>query len=180
VTRRLRQATLPLAMLGICMPLCAFETVPSDEELERSHALIGTVVIDNENIFNLADARENNWLFRLANRLHIKTRPNVIRTQLLFKPGDPYSRRLLDESERILRSTAYLYDTSIRPVGFHDGRVDLVVTTWDVWTLNLGFNFSRSGGTNSTGVQIEELNVLGTGIALHARRTSDVDRVINL
>src|SRR6266581_3512877 len=171
---------LILAMLSVCMPLCAVEAVPSNEELERSHALIGKVVIDNENIFDLTDPRENNWLFRLANRVHIKTRPNVIRTQLLFKPGDPYSRRVLDESERILRSARYLYDASIRAESFHDGRVDVVVRTWDVWTLNLGFNFSRSGGANSTGAQIEELNVLGTGIALHARRTSDVDRVINL
>jgi outer membrane protein assembly factor BamA len=176
----LRQAALTLVMLSVCVPLRALEAVPSDEELERSHALIGNVVIDNENIFNLSDPRENNWLFRLANRVHIRTRSRVIRTQLLFKPGDPYSRRLMDESERILRSTAYLYDASIRPVSFHDGRVDVVVRTWDVWTLSLGFNFSRSGGANSTGVQIQELNVLGSGIALHARRTSDVDRVINL
>ncbi len=176
----LRQAALTLVVLGVCMPLGAFEALPSDEELERSHAVIGNVVIDNENIFNLTDPRENNWLFRLANRVHSRTRPNVIRTQLLFKTGDPYSRRLLDESERILRSTAYLYDASIQAANFHDGRVDIVVRTWDVWTLNLGFNFSRSGGANSTGIQIEELNVLGSGIALHARRTSDVDRVINL
>jgi outer membrane protein assembly factor BamA len=176
----LQQVALILAMSSVCMPLCAVEAVPSNEELERSHALIGKVVIDNENIFDLTDPRENNWLFRLANRVHIKTRPNVIRTHLLFKPGDPYSRRLLDESERSLRSATYLYDASIRAVSFHDGRVDVVVRTWDVWTLNLGFNFSRSGGANSTGAQIEELNVLGTGIALHARRTSDVDRVINL
>jgi hypothetical protein len=91
----LQQAALILAMLSVCMSLCAVEAVPSNEELERSHALIAKVVIDNENIFDLTDPRENNWLFRLANRVHIKTRPNVIRTQLLFKPGDPYSRRLL-------------------------------------------------------------------------------------
>ena len=59
----LRQAALILAMLSVCMPLCAVEAVPSNEELERSHALIGKVVIDNENIFDLTDPRENNWLF---------------------------------------------------------------------------------------------------------------------
>jgi outer membrane protein assembly factor BamA len=177
---RVGPVALTLMIWGVCMPLLAIEAVPSDEELERSHAVIGKVVIDNGNIFNLADPRENNWLFRLANRVHIKTRPGVIRTQLLFKPGDPYSRRLLDESERILRSERYLYDASIRPVSFRDGHVDVLVRTWDVWTLNLGFNFSRSGGANSTGIQIEELNVLGTGIVLNTRRTSDVDRVINL
>jgi hypothetical protein len=52
----------------------AVEAVPSNEELERCHALIGKVVIDNENIFDLTDPRENNWLFRLANRVHIRYR----------------------------------------------------------------------------------------------------------
>ena len=175
-----RLAALTLVFFGACMPTFAADQVPSDEELERSHAVIGKVIINNQNIFNLADPRENNWLFRLANRLHIRTRPSVIRSQLLFKPGDRYQRRLLDESERILRSVSYLYDAAIRPVSYHDGRVDVKVSTWDVWTLNLSFNFSRSGGTNSTGLQVEELNFLGTGIALHVHRTSDVDRVSNL
>lgn len=154
--------------------------VPSDAELERSQAVIGNVLIDNQNIFDLANPHENNWLFRLANRLHYRTRPSVIRSQLLFHPGDRYSRRLLDESERILRAEDYFYDAVITPVAYHNGRVDVRVRTWDVWTLNPGFNFSRSGGTNSTGLQLEELNALGTGIAVHAKRTSDVDRVINL
>jgi hemolysin activation/secretion protein len=156
------------------------EPLPSDAELERVHARIGTVTIDNENIFNLADPHENNWLFRLANRLHIRTRPGVIRSQLLFRSGDPYSRRLLEESERILRSTPYLYDAAIHPIGYHDGRVDVVVSTRDVWTLDPGFNFSRSGGSNSTGGQLEELNLLGTGVAVRAERSTDVDRAISM
>jgi outer membrane protein assembly factor BamA len=172
-----------LVLLGVLAPssfLRAAEEVPADAELESSHAIIGMVIIDNENIFNLDDPRENNWLFRIANTLHIKTRPKVIRSQLLFKSGDPYSRRLLDESERILRSVNYLYDAAIRPVSYHDGLVDVRVTTRDVWTLNPGFNFSRSGGTNTTGGQLEELNLLGTGVAVSFQRSTDVDRVINM
>ena len=86
-------------------------------------------------------------LFRLANTLHIKTRPRVIRRQLLFKSGDRYVRRVVDETERILRTNSYFYDAWIQPVRYHDGKVDLKVTTKDVWTLNPGFNYSRSGGT---------------------------------
>lgn len=178
-TRLLRCAALTL-LLVLGALARADEPVPSDAELERSHAVIGNVLIDNQNIFNLSDPRENNWLFRLANRFHYKTRPSVIRAQLLFRPGVRYSRRLLDESERILRAEDYFYDAVITPVSYHDGSVDVRVRTWDVWTLNPGFNFSRSGGTNSTGLQLEELNFLGTGAAARAKRTSDVDRVVNL
>ena len=125
--------------------------IPSDVALERDHAVIGQVLIDNQNIFNLDDPKDDKKVFRLADRLHIKTRASVVRSQLLFKPGDPYSARLVQESERMLRANSYFYDAWIRPVRYQDGKVDLKVTTRDVWTLNPGFNYSRSGGTNSTG-----------------------------
>lgn len=150
--------------------------IPSDQELEASGALVGDILIDNQNIFNLDDPKDNIGLFRLADRLHPRTRANVIRAQLLFKTGDRYSRHLLDETERILRANGYFYDAWIRAVKYENGKVDLRVTTRDVWTLNPGFNFSRSGGANSTGVQLEELNLAGSGTKVAASRTTNVDR----
>ena len=153
--------------------------IPSDSELEASGALIGRIDIDNQNIFDLNDPKDDNKLFRLANRLHARTRPNVIRRQLLFKPGQRFSHLLVEESERILRSDNYFYDAWIRVVAYHDGKVDLRVTTRDVWTLNPGFNFGRSGGTNSVGVQLEELNVAGTGTDAKIAHSQNVDRTSN-
>jgi hypothetical protein len=166
--------SLPPLPVGVPPP----ETpgLPADAELEASKAVVGEILVDNQNIFNLEDPKDNHWLFRLANRLHPKTRADVVRSQLLFRTGDRYSRRLIDESERILRANNYFYDAWIRPVKYHDGKVDLQVTTRDVWTLNPGFNYSRTGGTNSTGVQLEELNLAGTGTELQVSRTRDVDR----
>ena len=150
--------------------------LPSDATLEKEGAVIGEVLIDNQNIFNLDDPKDDNKIFRLADRLHIKTRATVVRRQLLFKPGDRYSHRLVEESERLLRSQSYFYDAWIRPVRYHDGVVDLKITTKDVWTLNPGFNFGRSGGTNSTGAQLEEENLLGTGAGLKYEYQSNIDR----
>src|SRR5947207_4988932 len=150
--------------------------IPSDAELEAAGAVVGEVLIDNQNIFNLEDPTDDLKLFRLANHLHSRTRKAIIRDQLLFRSGERYSRRLIDESERILRADSYFYDAWIRPVRYQDGKVDLRVTTRDVWTLNPGFNFGRSGGTNSTGVQLAELNLLGTGADLKLAHTRDIDR----
>ena len=150
--------------------------LPGDEELERTHAVIGRVYIDNENVFDLKNPAEDSRLFRLADRFHIRSRTNVIDNQLLFHAGDAYSRRLLDESARILRSARYLYDASVEPVSYHDGVVDVLVTTRDVWTLNPGISFGRKGGKSSTGAEIEELNFLGSGISLSASHKSGVDR----
>lgn len=150
--------------------------IPADDELEAAGARVGKILIDNQNIFDLRDPKDDTPLFRLANRLHPRTHQQVIRKQLLFRSGQPYSRRLLDESERILRADGYFYDAWIRPVSYHDGTVDVRITTRDVWTLNPGFNFGRSGGTNSTGVQLEEINFLGSGTTVKLSHTNSVDR----
>src|SRR5215468_6474820 len=150
--------------------------VPSPAELESAGAVIGKVLVDNQNIFNLDDPKDDNWLFRLGNDLHPKTHAEVIRHQLLFKPGDRYNRHVVDESERILRADGYFYDAWIREVRYEDNHVDLRVTTRDVWTLNPGFNFSRSGGTNSVGVQLQDSNFLGSGASLKVFHSVDVDR----
>ncbi len=150
--------------------------IPSEAELEASGAVIGEILFDNQNIFNLDDPKDDVKLFRLANHLHSRTRKGIVRDQLLFRSGERYSRRLIGESERILRADSYFYDAWIRPVRYHDGKVDLRVTTRDVWTLNPGFNFGRSGGTNSTGVQLEELNLLGTGVGVKVAHKTDIDR----
>jgi len=158
----------------------AAPAVPGGAELERLGAVIGEVFIHNENIFDLEDPEENKQLYRLANKLHIRTKPDVIRQQLLFKTGDSYSQRLIDESARILRSARYLYDASVEPVAFKDGRVDIAVTTRDVWTLNPGLSFTRTGGENTVGVELEELNLLGTGTDLELSHVSGVDRDSNM
>ncbi|HEV2442278.1 MAG TPA: hypothetical protein VGT07_07120 [Steroidobacteraceae bacterium] len=152
------------------------QAVPSDAELERSGAVIGSIDILNENIFDLANPKDDHWLFRLADRLHPVTRKRTISEQLLFHTGQRYSRHLLEESARILRANPYFYDASIDPVAYHDGKVDILVLTRDVWTLNPGFDYSRSGGTNQTGVQIEDVNIFGTGTDVKVQHTTSVDR----
>jgi hypothetical protein len=154
----------------------AEESLPSDAELEKSGAVFGEIHIDNQNIFDRGDPKDNKPLFRLANSLHVKTRQNVIRHQLLFREGQRYSRRLIEESARILRAERYFYDAVIVPVRYHDGKVDVLVTTRDVWTLNPSVSFGRSGGTNTTGVSLEEINLLGTGSAVAIGHQSAIDR----
>jgi hypothetical protein len=155
------------------------DRVPPDEELVSRGAAIGDILIRNENIFDIADPREDNWLFRLANRLHVRTRRSTIARQLLFRTGDPYDRRLLDESERILRANRYFYDARIRPVAFRDGRVDIEVLTRDVRTLRPGFSFQRKGGRNTTSLDFEETNFLGRGSQIRIAKTSAPERDTN-
>jgi len=152
------------------------ETVPKDEELEAAGAVIGDVVLEKRNIFDLSDPKEDKWLYRLANRLHVVTRDRVIRNQVLFEPGDAYSGRLLEETERIVRGNRFIYDARVEPIRYEDGVVDVRVTTQDVWSLTPDVSFSRSGGENRTALGIEETNLLGSGQLLRLKWIDNVDR----
>lgn len=150
--------------------------LPPDAQLQSAGARIGEVRIVSRNLFDASAHDDSTAFSRLANRLHIATRPATIDDQLLFRTGDLYQPGLLAESARILRDTRYLRDASIRPVAFHDGVVDVEVTTQDVWTFTPSVSFGRSGGANSSGFEVEDLNLFGTGTQLGVGFKSDVDR----
>lgn len=151
-------------------------SVPDEATLEANGAVIGEILIRAKDIFDTEIPEEDRAAFRFANRIHRKTREGVIRKQLLFESGDLYSRRVLEESERLLRGSPYLYEASIRPVRYQQNQVDVEVVTRDVWTLTFALGFSRSGGVNSTRFGLEDGNFLGLGKEVTVRRTSNVDR----
>ena len=174
-SRTVVAASFAIALLS-ALPAFPDEGAGAAPESAPGGAAVGEIRILRENIFDLEDPGEDNWLFRLANRLHVRTRPRVIEHQLLFRPGDPYDPRLLAESERILRSNGYFYDARVRPGEARDGRVDVEVRTRDVWTLQPGISFERKGGRNSTGIDLKEKNLLGLGSSLSMAGKSTPDR----
>ena len=177
-----------LALAAACMafqcPALAEQAEPrsaaacglSPEALESAGARIGSVSIHAENIFDLDDPAEDNALFRTMNRLHVRTRDGVIERQLLFETGDAFRVQQIDESERLLRSTTYLYDADIRIAACDAQSVDLEVHTRDVWTLKPGFTLSRSGGESRIGFDLQEDNFLGRGGSVRYVRRIDEER----
>ena len=181
----------------LAAPLCSFASnelqLPADRspvilaeaqqasfaELEVLGARIGKIHILNQEIFDLNDPEEDNFLFRLANTLHIQTRRSVVERELLFKSGDPLSARLIDESERLLRSNRYFYDVRLRLLAYRDGVADIEVMTRDAWTLDAGISLGRSGGSNSSTFAIKEYNLAGTGASVAIGHSSNTDRASN-
>lgn len=170
---------LTLALPGLAHAQDAAAVLPSFAELETAGARIGQIHVLNRGIFDTDDPNEDKLLFRWANALHIRTREGVIRDALLFKTGEPLSVVRIDETERLLRSTRYLYDVSLRPVAMHDGVVDIEVMTRDTWTLDPGLSLGRSGGVNSGGINLREYNLLGSAVAVSFGHSRDVDRSSN-
>jgi hemolysin activation/secretion protein len=151
------------------------EAAEKDETIQGG-LHIGIIFFDRMNIFDVADPEQNRRVYRWANRLHMVTREESLKNQLLIQSGDLFSVDRMEESERALRTRAGLYDAKIEVVAIHDGVADLAVHTRDVWTLSGGFQFGRSGGENHSGFELKDKNFLGLGKNLRLKRSSDVDR----
>ncbi len=139
-------------------------------------SVIGDISLSRYNVFNLEDQREDNWLYRLANRINSVTWETVVRSQLLIATGDPYNDAMLAESERLLRELNFLYDARVIPLRVCGDRVDVEVITRDIWTLNPTVGFSRSGGENKTTLGLTDSNLLGSGKELGVFYEDDPDR----
>ncbi|HVG44571.1 MAG TPA: POTRA domain-containing protein [Longimicrobium sp.] len=129
---------------------------------------IGSIFIDNNSVFRVGDPGLDprfTRAYRLANRLHSRTRESVIRRELLFAEGDCYRPDRLEDSERILRSTGYLADADVFSVRQPDGSYDVIVQTRDEWSTRLE---ATAGSGQGPGVELREDNLLGRGIRVAA------------
>jgi outer membrane protein assembly factor BamA len=121
------------------------------------------VKIGIENVFDPNVPGEHFWPYRLANRLHIRTRASVIREALLFHPGETVQEPLLEETERNLRALPFVKDAKITEVSVNQTDVDLIVKTQDAWTTQPQINFGSEGGKSHFSTGILEENLLGYG-----------------
>ncbi|WP_257308804.1 hypothetical protein [Geothrix fuzhouensis] len=139
------------------------QAIPTWEELEAKQARIATIDLRIGDVFDLSLPKENHWIGRAANFLHIETREQVVRRELLFHPGETVNARLIHETERNLRTFRFLKDAQIDPQVDEAGAVRAVVRTRDAWTLKGSAGFTQVGGQRNFGFSIHEANLLGYG-----------------
>jgi hypothetical protein len=153
-------------------------TPPQSAELERAGATIRAINVTVDNVFDPSDPEEDKKLYRWANKVHIRTRPSVIEAVLLFKIGDRYEARLLEESARTLRARGFLADARLTPRAYdpQTNTVEVDVRVRDSWSLAPDIKLSRSGGENEWALGMSDGNLFGTGKELTIRYSSDVDR----
>lgn len=139
---------------------------------------IGHISVQVDDVFDTRDPHEDGASYRLANALHLTTREQTIRQQLLFHEGDAFDTGILDETARLLRGRRYLYEASVQPANCNTdtGIVNVLVRVHDVWSLSPGVSFGRKGGRNSSTLEFEDQNFLGRGKRLSLGRTQTVDR----
>ena len=154
------------------------EAASLEAQLERAGATIREIIVTVDNVFDPENPKEDKPIYRWANNVHVRTHDSVIESALLFRDGDRYDRRVLDESARALRGRGYLADVSIGP-GSYDpvsNTVDVDVRVRDAWTLAPELKFSHRGGQSEWAVGIDDRNLFGTGKQVQIIEKSLFDR----
>lgn len=127
---------------------------------------IRSIKFNTLSVFDEKNPNENNWLYLSLNKLHINTRPKVVRAQLLFEEGERLNVKKIQESERILRKRPYLTNAYILPVTVCTEHVDIVVVTQDAWALEPQLSLSKESEGTKSGFAIADGNIFGTGNSL--------------
>ncbi|MCB2201458.1 hypothetical protein KQH51_01855 [bacterium] len=167
-------AALACTLMAICLAgSCAHASANLPEAADRELTLrdsllipfdgwiIDSLIVDNRNIFDTDLPRYDNWVFRTANKLNIVTREHVIRRELLFHAGEPFSAELAREIARNLRSDYSIYDAwwEIEPLPNRHLTARLITT--DRWSLTGGAVVQRNGDETDFQFGFEEDNFLG-------------------
>lgn len=127
--------------------------------------VISSIRIETHNVFDTSAPPENKLLYRAANSIHRQTRDPVIWRELLFAIGDDYDQALIEETERNLRALSFIRRAEISASVNNQDTVDVIVRTYDSWTLEVVANFKRAGGSTSLKTGLAEHNILGEGKA---------------
>jgi hypothetical protein len=148
------------------------------DELERAGATIRAVNVTVDNVFDPSNPEEDKKLYRWANKVHVRTRPSVVESVLLFGVGERFQSRLLEESARALRARGFLAEATLEARNYDPvtNTVEVDVRVRDSWTLAPDVKLSRSGGENEWGIGMSDGNLFGTGKSLTVSYASDVDR----
>lgn len=152
------------SLLYIVTSLCFFSLIrpPGSSAQEANQKAIRQVIITRHDVFPEITGKPR-FFYEWANSLHVVTRENIIRQELLFKAGDVFDPELLKESERKLRALAYFGEAKITVTNEDDQFVDISVVTQDQWSTLLSSIFQQGGGRTIFGGAVEEFNLLGLG-----------------
>lgn len=157
--------------------LSRWGSAQGNESITGEKLKVKSITINKLPIFDESDPRENNLLYRWANKVHIETRDKVVREQLLFAEGDEVDARLLAESERLTRDNKYASDARIRILEqCENNDVKLEVVTREVWTLTPEVSLKSAGGDTSFKIGMRDSNFLGTGHQIATTFKDDAER----
>ncbi len=127
---------------------------------------IRKIRINRLNVFDNELQGKNRWYYRLANRLHFKTRESVIRRELTLGEGDAFNDADLEESLRNLRRLTFIGEVKADIQNHTPDTLDLIIQTEDLWTTVFGVSGEGGGGNWEIELYGDEKNLAGLGIEI--------------
>ncbi len=136
---------------------------------------VGDIHVVNLSVFSERDGEFLQWF----NNLHWRTHEEVIRREVVLRPGDDWNDDEVRESERNLRDPRFTSLVVILPVASDDPEtVDLLVITRDIWSLRSNTDFELQDTTISTLLlSLTENNMLGRRKILSAEFAMDLGSI---
>ncbi len=123
---------------------------------------VSVVDVFGGSVYNPLDS-ERTWIEDAGNSVHMDTKGWLIKNMLIFSEGDVFIPYYIQESERIIRLSPYIYDVRIIPqkISNNSDSIDIMVFVQNIWTINGGasLNMSKKSGA----VSFSDLNFLGFG-----------------
>ncbi len=150
-------------------PLSSYE----QESLANALAVTASVIdpspegkiLEDVEIVTLEVIEERDPAPNLLNRLHVTTRTDVVRREVLLGVGEPYRQFLVDETVRSLRLYRQLSLVIAVPIRSKTSpeKVRLLVITKDVWSLRAQTDIGLgAGGLDKLRFEPTERNLGGT------------------
>jgi len=135
---------------------------------------IDTIIVITHNVFESSDFQIG-FLTRMANAIHVKTHPSIIRRTLLLNAGEPYDSARALESERALRGLNVFRDVKVDTVRVAE-KLALRVETADGWSTKPQVNIASADGDVTWQLGMIEENLFGTATSFTALYTNTPDR----
>lgn len=128
----------------------------------------------NQQVNDTSDIK-NNFFNQLGNKLHIKTKQDVIKKNLFFKEGERVDPNLFSDNEKFLRDLSFLQDARIViiPIGNNTDEVDILVLVKDVFPI--GGSLSEIN-PNLIDIELTNDNLFGSGNRLRFQQLFDTRR----
>ncbi len=159
-----------VAVLGIVHPSAAQTTVAQAEVCPEGR--ISRIDIDNGGLGPPGQSPTGivGWGFRMANHLHVRTRPGFIRGELLFEEGDCFDPLLATDSPRLLERHSFIANARVLVQDDSVGGKVVRVETRDQWSTKGDLGITYDEGLNLESFRFTEQNFLGRGLFVEAAR----------
>ena len=132
---------------------------------------LGQIEIRNNSLFAPEDigVRRFSWALSVVNSVHLRTRADYLRNQMLLDEGGCYDAEALAASLRNIRELSFIARVEANSRQETDSTWVVRLETWDEWSTGAGVYFDVESEFQFQGFYVTETNALGRGLRMSFR-----------